>query len=146
MGTYSGISFNSCPIGISSSCPIGCPTLNHGNPVISYNKSGHQDRAGRNPNFSISKSVITLYGNSWKCIKLPAPIQISDKTTLEFDFSLPQIAEVHAICLEDNLSYSKSFYKHCFHLGGTQNVKTGFDFVLLNDDTPNRGSKHYKIN
>jgi hypothetical protein len=47
--------------------------------------------------------TITMYGNAWKAYNLSQSFNVDKFTILNFDFTLTEEAEGHAICLEEDL-------------------------------------------
>ena len=80
-------------------------------------------------------ATIRLVGNVWK--KIDFPYAITPDTVLEFDFSSSAQGEIHAIGLDNNLSYSAGF---SFRVYGTQRWGIG-DFATY----PGSGVTHYTI-
>lgn len=63
-----------------------------------------------------------MNGNAWKAFKLSSPYPVTDKTRINFDFTLFDETEGHAICVEDDLLEDPFVGKNvrCVMVAGTQ--------------------------
>jgi len=67
---------------------------------------------------SPSGASVTLEGNIHRALKFPSPVTITEATELDFEFTLNTLTDYHAICLEEDLTYSNS--KRCFMVAHEQ--------------------------
>ena len=65
---------------------------------------------------------VTAEGNSWKAIPIPsnATIHTTDKTVLSFQFSYEQLADINAICLDEDTAFASSGQLRCFAVSASQ--------------------------
>jgi len=102
-------------------------------PIGSY---GGQDGGGT-ASIEAGGARLHLTGNTWKQIAFS--YNITADTFVEFDFASPNQAEVHAIGLDDDITYGPLA---TFQVHGTQNWRIQ-DFHDYGATSPN--FKHYKI-
>jgi len=81
-------------------------------------------------------AAIEMSGNTWKAF--PIEYNVKKLSALQFTFTLIQMAEVHAICLVVDLSYSN---QRCFKISGTQHFAN-----LLEPQTAIGETRTYIIN
>ena len=65
---------------------------------------------------------VTAEGNSWKAIPIPsnATVSTTDKTVLSFQFSYEQMADINAICLDEDTAFASSGQLRCFAVSAAQ--------------------------
>lgn len=105
----------------------------------SYN-DGQDERMKRPLIVSADGRNITLEGNIHRAIPLPSGLSIGASTTLDVDFTLTDIEEVQAICIDENLGHSGS---RCFVFAGTQTLSSSW--TLLEPQATVGETRHYQI-
>lgn len=93
-----------------------------------YGIDSNQDAGSRPLLVSADGRDVTLEGNIHRAIPFPSPLSVTASTTLDFDFVLDDLEEVHSICLEENLNLSSD---RCFVAAGTQNWGIRLDPAAL---------------
>lgn len=73
------------------------------NHQLPYNYDGTQDTIDWLMKVSEDGSGMQLNGNHWKALALNSPYNITHFTVLEFDVVVTDPAEIHAICLDEDL-------------------------------------------
>ena len=99
----------------------------YGNETYAYSTSMQYEY---NPSGQSSSSVtvtdanmcVTAEGNSWKAIPIPsnATVSTTDKTVLSFQFSYEQVADINAICLDEDTAFATSGQLRCFAVSAAQ--------------------------
>jgi hypothetical protein len=101
--------------------------VGYGNETYAYSTSMQYEY---NPSGQSSSSVtvtdanmcVTAEGNSWKAIPIPsnATVSTTDKTVLSFQFSYEQVADINAICLDEDTAFATSGQLRCFAVSAAQ--------------------------
>lgn len=101
--------------------------VGYGNETFAFSTSMQYEY---NPSGQSSSSVtvtdanmcVTAEGNSWKAIPIPsnATVSTTDKTVLSFQFSYEQLADINAICLDEDTAFASSGQLRCFAVSAAQ--------------------------
>uniref|UniRef100_A0A7S4K7J0 Uncharacterized protein n=1 Tax=Odontella aurita TaxID=265563 RepID=A0A7S4K7J0_9STRA len=82
--------------------------------------------------------AVTLEGNTHRALELPESIELTRATQIDFDFTLEDMEEVQAICLDKDRNMDG---KNCFIASGHQNI----NWKKLSPQTAVGETRHYKI-
>ena len=84
-----------------------------------YNPSG---QSSSSVTVTDANMCVTAEGNSWKAIPIPsnATVSTTDKTVLSFQFSYEQLADINAICLNEDTAFASSGQLRCFAVSAAQ--------------------------
>ena len=101
--------------------------VGYGNETFAFSTSMQYEY---NPSGQSSSSVtvtdahkcVTAEGNSWKAIPIPSNMTVTttDKTVLSFRFSYEQLADINAICLDEDTAFASSGQLRCFAVSSAQ--------------------------
>lgn len=88
---------------------------------------------------------ISMSGNLWKALEIPGGLVVGEDTVLAFDFTLDDETEIHALCLDEDLSDDTDGAR-CFKVAGTQTDNLGDNVVYRNVRPTHEGeSRSYMI-
>jgi len=116
--TFSNIKFSQLPDLVLNINGADTGVFNH---QRSY--GSRQDFSSNMMEVSDDGKALSMYGNLWKALELPAPVTITDNTVLTFNLEIDQVLEIVSICFDNNFSDQKQ--ARCFKLSGSQNTNLG---------------------
>lgn len=87
--------------------------------ALSNDAGDMQDSRDHIMSVSSDGLTITATSNSWKMLELPSSFAVTPATVLKFDFQVEQEAELHAICLLNQIRI-KDGRNDCFFTAGLQ--------------------------
>jgi len=83
---------------------------------------------------------ITVRGNTHRAIPFPTSLSIGATTTLDLDFTLTDVEETQALCIEENLQHNG---QKCYVFAGTQALHSYWE--RLEPQTSVGETRHYSI-